>query len=105
MKLAIATDYDTSGSSGPEVEVREDALSAVPLVIAAENVFRWTTKDSAERTTFEPFAAADADGDGLVTPEELAAVPVEPFLLSPRLVDNPSLLDLLRHRMPAILVQ
>jgi len=55
---------------GPVRDVREDALVTVPLTIAAEALF----EDEAPLTpAFAEFAAADADGDGVVTGAELSS--------------------------------
>jgi hypothetical protein len=62
--------------SGPAVDLRAEVDQVVDIRIEAEAVLRDDVDASTAALRFEPFAAADADGDGDVTLEELGQVPL-----------------------------
>jgi hypothetical protein len=65
-----ASSYTTSGQPTITGDVRADAVTLAPLVVAGEALF---TDDSSGRLAFDDFAAADGDGDGIVTGADVSA--------------------------------
>jgi hypothetical protein len=61
--------------AGPGVNLEADVDQVFDIRIEAEAVLR-DDVDAAAALRFEPFAAADKDGDGNVTLDELRAVPI-----------------------------
>jgi hypothetical protein len=95
--------------SGPVIEVKANALALEPIMVSAERLFR---DEDDDRLEFEPFAAADAsgNGDGNITRDELEAarvsgrpedvLPTIPNETTSRVENR---LEQLRARLPAIL--
>lgn len=71
---------DASGGDASRVELLEGVESEITVEVRAEELFRAAAEDGAP-LQFGWYAAADADGDGAVTLQELDAVPVPPEVL------------------------
>lgn len=94
----------------PRIEVRANALTTLPLTISAERLFLASSRETGagERVEFEPFAAADADGDGNLTNDELRSATAPCSYCDPE-DERPNrqpetLLEILRSRLSAIFV-
>jgi hypothetical protein len=76
---ASATDLDQTlawGDPGPSVDLAGNQDVAFDLRIEPEAILRDDINPSAASLRFDPFAAADVDGDGDVSLEELRGVPI-----------------------------
>lgn len=110
LDAAIGPSLYSTGNldGGPAFDVQANALVVRPLAISAERLFLGTTTQG-QRFEFEPFAAADGDGDGHVTTDELRNVTVScpncPVLgAQPPGGPKGTLLDVLRSRLRSMLV-
>lgn len=122
LDTALSTEmYDglRDAREAPPVDVHADSLSSAPLAVRAERLFHDTERDG-QHLRFARFAAADADGDGLLTIAELDATTAEcPECLDPASAPPPfpfpgeeetepdptaahTLLDVLRARLPRL---
>ena len=68
------------GGDASRVDLREGVQREIPVEVRAEELFRAQALDDAP-LQFDWYADADADADGVVTLEELDAVPVPPEVL------------------------
>src|SRR4029450_9924747 len=62
---------------GPPVDMPSESALVYDIRIEAEAMLRDDVDATTAALRFEPFAAADKDGDGIVPPHELRQVPIE----------------------------
>ncbi|AKU97266.1 hypothetical protein AKJ09_03930 [Labilithrix luteola] len=82
--------------------VREDDLTLLPLLVAAENLFLAGADPYAGR--FDLIADADSNGDGQLTPDELRAVPIDCETCATLGSPPTNMLMLISSRTPRVLV-
>lgn len=110
VRLDAALSPNGATATGPGIEpaldVRANALVAVPLPVSAERLFLTSSADG-QHLEFEAFARADADGDGNLTTTELQSAvvpcPTCPFDGKPGTKPTGSLLALLRSRLSTVI--
>jgi hypothetical protein len=71
--LRACGDAGNDGGVTTDLDLKGGDLIDIPITLAAEELFRLA--EGAGGLLFEPFAAADANHDGAITLDELAAVP------------------------------
>jgi hypothetical protein len=90
-----------SDRAGPVRDVREDALVTVPLTVAAEALFE---DEVTLALAFAEFAAADADGDGVVTGAEFSDASCSSGVLDAEVPTSPCLVDRVRERAARLFI-
>lgn len=118
LDIALSTDFTFDDSTrNTTIDVKADSLTTRPIQVNAERLFKVQRKENgaAPRLELDPFAAADADKDGILTVAELREVEVPcPECLQPAGTPldettpdderKSSLLEVLRARARSLLV-